>query len=276
MNHSRAARRRVVGALDALGLRDTARLARDGLRLAQSGDLGLELQAVRSMTVPSTLPPARLVYLVTGRVSRLNYHESGRRAADHFAQVLELVGRKPEIGDRVLDFGCGCGRILRWWDGSPASFYGCDYNPDLVAWCAAHLPLAAVRTNSLEPPTGFESDFFDIIYAHSVLTHLVPSAQERWMQEWARMLRPSGVVLATTLGPTTCWQPGEPESLEAHGTIVKSAQRNGENLCSVYNSATDVRCRLARSANLELIAERPADMPDSGQDIWVFQKPDPT
>ncbi len=86
------------------------------------------------------------------------------------------------------------------------------------------------------------------------------------------MLRPGGVVLATTLGPTTCWQPGEPEALEAQGKIVRSARRSGENLCSVYNSAADVRSRLARSANFEIIGERPADMPDSGQDVWVLQK----
>jgi 2-polyprenyl-3-methyl-5-hydroxy-6-metoxy-1,4-benzoquinol methylase len=265
-------RRRVIQALEVLRLRDTARFVRSGILLVQRGGFSAERTAVRTIRVPSVLPSARLVYLVTGRVSRLNYHESGQRAKDHLLKILTDVQKMPEAGVRILDFGCGCGRILRWWADSRADMYGCDYNPDLVAWCEANLPFAALRVNGLEPPTSYDDGHFDVIYAHSVLTHLIPPVQESWMREWARLLRPGGILIATTLGPATCYEPGEKERLEADGVIVKSAQLNGENLCSVFNSEADVRTRLAVAADLKVILCRSNDMPDSGQDVWVFQK----
>ena len=266
------ARRVVVRALDALSLRDTARFARSWLRTFTDGEAGSEREAVRTITTPSRLPPARLVYLVTGRVSRLNYHESGRNARTHLDKVLAEVGKTPTADDRVLDFGCGCGRILRWWYDSPASLHGCDYNPKLVEWCAENLPFATMTVNGLKPPTPYEDSLFDVIYAQSVLTHLTPEVQEAWMVEWSRILRPGGVLIATTLGPTTCSEPGEAARLLAEGIIVKSGELNGENLCTVFNSASDVEARLASVAEVDIALSLPHDMPDSGQDIWVFKK----
>jgi 2-polyprenyl-3-methyl-5-hydroxy-6-metoxy-1,4-benzoquinol methylase len=266
------ARRRVIKALEVLGLRDAARFVRSGVSLVQDGEFSAEWRALRTIKHPSVLPPARLVYLVTGRVSRLNYHESGQRAKDHVLKILSEVQKLPEADVRILDFGCGCGRILRWWADSPADMYGCDYNSDLVAWCEANLPFASVAVNALEPPTSYDAGYFDMIYAHSVLTHLIPQVQESWMREWARLLRNGGVLIATTLGPATCYEPGEAQRLEADGVIVKSAQLNGENLCSVFNSEADIQTRLAVAADLTVMLCRANDMPDSGQDVWVLQK----
>ncbi|MEO0675772.1 MAG: class I SAM-dependent methyltransferase, partial [Pseudomonadota bacterium] len=39
--------------------------------------------------------------------------------------------------ERLLDLGCGCGRIIRHMPGhSKAALYGVDYNSRLVRWCA--------------------------------------------------------------------------------------------------------------------------------------------
>lgn len=262
------ARDRIVGVLDRMRLRDAARIAREGVRLVRQGEVAAELRIGRRVTHPSPLPPMGLVYLVNGRLSRTDFHEGGRAAAAYLRSTLEKVGVDLDDQIRVLDFGCGCGRILRWWAGQPGPVYGCDYNPRLVSWCASQLPNTLLTRNDLLPPTPFESGFFDVVYAHSVLTHLTPDVQLAWMQEWARLLRPGGLLLVTTHGPTTCPDAALQAELARTGTLTRAPNRNGENLCAVYNTADDVRNRLGRG--LELILEDPAAMPGSGQDVWVF------
>ena len=62
----------------------------------------------------------------------------------HNAFIRDLVGRHGTSVDeleRMLDLGCGCGRIARWWqDLASTEVNGCDVNPELTAWCSANLP----------------------------------------------------------------------------------------------------------------------------------------
>ena len=48
------------------------------------------------------------------------------------------------------------------------------------------------------PPTDFASSTFDFIFAYSVFSHLSEPAQLAWVEEFARLLRPGGVLIATT------------------------------------------------------------------------------
>ena len=59
--------------------------------------------------------------------------------------ILARSGVTIERLGAILDFGCGAGRVLRHWKSleGPA-LHGTDYNPELVAWCAASLPFAHV------------------------------------------------------------------------------------------------------------------------------------
>src|SRR4029079_2401998 len=103
--------------------------------------------------------------------------------------------------------------------------FGTDCNPAMVAWCVSHLSFAAFTVNDLRPPTIFEDDFFDGLYAISVLTHLTAESQAEWMREWARITRPGGLLLVTTSRGA-----GLPTDLaarlEAEGVLVNAPERN--------------------------------------------------
>jgi SAM-dependent methyltransferase len=103
---------------------------------------------------------------------------------------------------RVLDFGCGCGRTIRWFlhGGSTAEFHGVDVDPQAIDWCNTNLPGAHFLANAPTPPLPYLSEYFDVIYCFSVFTHLNEPMQNIWLAELKRVLKPGGVLLLTVYG----------------------------------------------------------------------------
>ncbi|HOE27449.1 MAG: class I SAM-dependent methyltransferase [Candidatus Aureabacteria bacterium] len=102
----------------------------------------------------------------------------------------------------MLEWGCGCGRITRFFlsfSGIP-SIHGCDIDSDSIAWCRDFLPPGIFSTVDPYPPTGYADDSFDLIIAYSVLTHLAKEVQHAWLEELRRILAPGGLLLATVHG----------------------------------------------------------------------------
>ncbi len=117
--------------------------------------------------------------------------------------LVELLG--PEWsweGRRVLDFGCGSGRLLRQFldEARLAEFHGSDIDEEMVAWVREHLcpPIADVRVNREQPPLDYPDDHFDLVTALSVFTHIADGWSD-WMLEIRRVLKPGGLLIATFL-----------------------------------------------------------------------------
>lgn len=102
---------------------------------------------------------------------------------------------------RVLDFGCGIGRVLRHfvdYANQWHEFWGCDIHEESISWLEANLspPFRFVKTSET-PPLPFESDYFDLIYGISVFTHLTEEQWAGWLEELRRVTRPGGTVILT-------------------------------------------------------------------------------
>jgi SAM-dependent methyltransferase len=105
-------------------------------------------------------------------------------------------------GKRVLDFGCGCGRVLRQFavEAQAGEFYGCDIDQPSIAWNAANLsPPFRFFANELTPPLPLADDSLDLIWAMSVFTH-ISDGWSAWLPELHRVLSPGGVLIASFLG----------------------------------------------------------------------------
>jgi SAM-dependent methyltransferase len=150
----------------------------------------------------SMLPPARL----RDRVQRVpdlgRFLAGGRHAAERIERALEGLGRPLASFERVLDFGCGCGRTLRWFEPyrETCRFHGTDVDAEAIAWCAAEIPFARFQVNRALPPLDDPDDSFDLIYAISVFTHLDEPRQLLWLEELRRVARPGGIVLLSVHG----------------------------------------------------------------------------
>src|SRR5208337_938315 len=137
------------------------------------------------------IPPARLRYRVHGAMDAKSFLQAGALCADDIKRSLSQVSRDLSSFTQVLDFGCGCGRILRYLQGcSGPEFHGVDIDPQAIHWCCRVLPGVQFAVNSISPPLLFPDGKFDFIYGISVLTHLDEGHQLTWLRELRRVARP--------------------------------------------------------------------------------------
>jgi SAM-dependent methyltransferase len=102
---------------------------------------------------------------------------------------------------RILDLGCGCGRIIRHLIARGGiKCYGSDTDPIGVEWCKKNLRGGIFTVNDPLPPLPYPDRMFDFIYAHSVFTHIDLDSQIAWLGEFGRLTRPGGIVRISTLG----------------------------------------------------------------------------
>lgn len=185
------------------------------------------------------LPPARLRLLVDGRSGDgPRFLVLGRAMFDSIAGAVRDSGRDPAGLAAVLDFGCGCGRVLRHWSTVEGpELHGSDYNPDLVAWLGEGLPFVHPNVNGLAPPTRYGDGQFDLVYALSVFSHLDRELQDAWIAEFRRILRPGGLLVVSVLGESMAARlTGEERArFEGGELVVERPRMSGRNLCSAYH-----------------------------------------
>jgi SAM-dependent methyltransferase len=220
------------------------------------------------------VPPARLIVRVAGTPDVAWFLASGRLAADTIRDALERAARPIEEVDSVLDFGCGCGRVIRHWSRLRAAVAGSDLSGEAIDWCRANLPFARFETNGLSPPLAFGDASFELGYALSVLTHLPEALQHEWMDEIARVVRPDGLLLITTHGGRYVERldADERRRFAAGELVVRWAEVAGTNLCTTFHPRSWVRRELLPHGfrEVEFVAEGAAGNPH--QDLYVLQR----
>ncbi|HEY0169560.1 MAG TPA: class I SAM-dependent methyltransferase [Pyrinomonadaceae bacterium] len=150
------------------------------------------------------LPPPRHLQLRVVGVYAPDFLSSGGEAVDEFEAHAQSVGASLLSSPRVLDFGCGVGRILRALSlrrGGSAGLCGTDIDAEAIRWCQKNYArLAEFSVNPHEPPMSYADNSFDLVYSMSVFTHLPEEMQHAWLAELRRVTRPGGHLLLTYHG----------------------------------------------------------------------------
>ncbi len=250
-------------------------VARRGRELAMTMRFaGANRRYLRQARETLPIPPASLRMLVAASPDIAWFLESGRRGAESVAGILERNGLALGSLLPLLDFGCGCGRVLRHFSGLRGRLCGTDLHPRLVQWCEANLPFGTFAVNGLAPPTRFASGEFGLVYALSVFTHLPDGLQEAWMDEMRRLLRPGGHLVLTTHGARYVneLQPADRQRFADGQLVVTRDDRAGGNVCGAYHPESYVRRHLARGFTVvDFVPEGAHGNP--WQDLWLLRKP---
>ena len=219
----------------------------------------------RTATVP--FPPTELMDRVGPGEG-----DDAQEAFDHEGARLRQIieSSLPEgwsfEGKRVLDFGCGAGRVLRQFldEAQRAEFWGCDIDSQSIAWLAENLspPLQCFQ-NGREPPLRFEDGSLDLVWAMSVFTHI--ENWSPWLLEMHRVLAPEGILIASFLGEGM-WPPlvREPYREDEVGmTVLRHWQAEG---ADVLHSEWWLRAHWGRGFDV-LSVEHPLRAADGSMSI---------
>jgi SAM-dependent methyltransferase len=153
------------------------------------------------MQVP--VPPPELMQRVAGTDDPGWFDESGRRSLADIRSVLAFSERDISDAERVLDFGCGCGRVLRHLHreaDAGTEIVGVDTDAEAIEWVRAHLPYVYASPIEPLPPLPFPDGHFDLVINHSVFSHLPEDYQDAWLTELHRVARPGAWLELTVHG----------------------------------------------------------------------------
>jgi SAM-dependent methyltransferase len=102
----------------------------------------------------------------------------------------------------ILDFGCGWGRIIRFFlrDVLPEKISGVDHSSEAIHACRETNKWCKFALIEPDPPTLLASNSFDLIYLYSVFSHLPEEMHLALLRDFERLLIPGGLLVATTRG----------------------------------------------------------------------------
>ncbi len=154
----------------------------------------------------SSLPDPRAPGLPDDETQKITNNISGARslegAAKIYSFVADVVSERFCTEPRILDFGCGWGRITRLFPQltSDDKIFGVDVDDRLIAACKTFL--IGMHFSVVKPmePLPFPDGHFDLVFANSIFSHLNEGSQHFYVNEIGRCTRAGGVLIATTMG----------------------------------------------------------------------------
>jgi SAM-dependent methyltransferase len=207
------------------------------------------------------VPGAALRFMVVGDIDLDRFLHGGKEGARVLADIMARQGRTLDQVGKILDFGCGCGRMIRYLKNCGAEeIHGCDCNAQAIGWCQRFLEFATFNVNSLEPPLPYPDATFGLIYANSIFTHLPLSLQDSWMSEIRRVLKPGGFFLMTVHGRRVIDAQGPAaRAAFARGELVVVGENlAGSNFCAAFHPECYVRDVLAEGFDvLDIVLDEP-------------------
>jgi len=124
------------------------------------------------------------------------FFATGVADAERF--VADLTALAPGVSHaRVLDFGCGVGRVTR----ALANYFDEAVGVDVAASMIEHARKldpegrCSFVLNAARDLNCFESRAFTVVYSRLVLQHIRPALVRRYVPELVRVLAPGGVLM---------------------------------------------------------------------------------
>lgn len=176
------------------------------------------------------------------------YHETWGAGGDivypdMIDMALRGAGHELAPGQRVLDYGCSSGRVVRMFAARRPhiSWVGCDVNEGAIAWATTAIPQVDFAVQPLRPPLPYDRSSFDAVFAISIWSHYAAEPGLAWLDEMRRILRPGGALLITTHGPgAIAARASHPDHGPAgQAVLARELYRDGFSFVSTYGTGGD-------------------------------------
>lgn len=215
--------------------------------------------------------PGRLAMMRIGGTANWQFFfERGKATANVLIDAARDAGADPQSWQRVLDWGCGCGRIARHMPSlTPAAIVGRDIDAYTVKWCAENLD-GDFKRSALSPPLDIADASIDFVYGFSVLTHLSAQMQAAWFKELGRILKPGALAALTyhdRQHPAMDWVKLRSEQ---DGVSLTEQTLEGSNLVAAFQGIDTIE--RAAAPWFTLVSNIPRDVTAFEQSLAVLRR----
>lgn len=126
--------------------------------------------------------------------------EKFSQTRQHFWRELEFINEYAASGSRILDYGCGNGRLLELFSGKTVDYTGLDISGKMVNMAkSTHSdPMSKFRKITSFDSLTFPGNFFNSVYSIAVFHHLPSRAlRQKVAKELYRVTAPGGFIIIT-------------------------------------------------------------------------------
>ena len=114
----------------------------------------------------------------------------------HPAEAVLFERHRQALSGRVLELGCGGGRLTGHLAATARELHGIDIAADMVAYCQRSYPTATFSQGDMRDLSAFASEDFDAIVAGAnVIDVLGDHARATLLDELHRLLSPHGLLI---------------------------------------------------------------------------------
>lgn len=115
------------------------------------------------------------------------------------AEVMLLVLHREALSGRVLELGCGAGRLTGYLLALAREVHALDVSPGMVDYCSGAFPQGRFHQHDVRELSSFDAGPFDAVVAgFSVLDVLDDADRRRALGDIRALLHPDGVLLMST------------------------------------------------------------------------------
>jgi SAM-dependent methyltransferase len=136
-----------------------------------------------------------------------NDHLWGRRGLVHSyatrelrpAEVLLLVRYREQLTGRVLELGCGAGRLTGYLGDIAADAHGIDISPEMVAYCRRTYPKVTFSQGDMREVATLAPGPWDVVFAtYNVLDVLSDEERRKILDRIHGILQPGALLIMST------------------------------------------------------------------------------
>lgn len=210
------------------------------------------------------VPPRHLIRRVHGEADDDYFQESALSDGGNILTRLFAQGVELGPGKRVLDFGCGCARILRIFArfADAAELHGIDIDREAIAWNRSAFDFMRFEIVDSAPPAPYPDGLFDTVHAYSVFSHLDRDLSRRWLAELRRISKPNATVILTVQGTHCARRFAEGDAFGMTFPAAEVVQRDLPRLAEDgfvyyrYPAMPDVPASITDSQGMTFVTER--------------------
>lgn len=115
------------------------------------------------------------------------------------AEAAIMLAYRQDFSGRVIEVGCGAGRVAGYLSLIASEAYGVDISQQMVDYCRTAYPEVSFSKADMRDVGELETAPFDVIFAtFNVIDALSPSDRLRTLDGFRRALNPGGLLVMST------------------------------------------------------------------------------